>query len=56
MIRFKMFPISGKTKITNGVKNFNGLLNIINKQTSFYKNVNLLFCSYGLISISNSHK
>ena len=31
-------------------------INIINKQTSFLENFNLLFSGYGLICISDSHK
>lgn len=56
MISLKVPPITCKTKITNGVKNFNSFLNIINKQTSFFENINLLFRGYGLICISDSHK
>lgn len=56
MVNFKLSPITCKAKITNVVKNSNSLLNIVNKQTSFFKNINLLFCGYGLICISDSHK
>lgn len=55
-VDFKVSPITGKTEITDGVKNFNSLFNIINEQTSFFENVNLLFCGYGLMRVSNSHK
>ena len=55
-VNFKMSPITRKTEITDGVKNFNSLLDIINKQTSFFENVNLLLCGYGLVRVSNSHK
>lgn len=51
-----MSPITCKTKITDGVKNVNSLFNIIDKQTSFFEYVNLLFCGYGLMRVSNSHK
>ena len=40
----------------DGVKNFNSLLDIINEQTSFFENVNLLLGGYGLVRVSNSHK
>ena len=50
-----MSPIACKTEITDGVKNLNSLLNIINEQTSFFQNVNLLFCGYGLMRISFPH-
>lgn len=56
MVGLKVSPITSKTKITDGVKNLNSSLNIINKQTSFFENINLLFRSYGLICISDSHK
>ncbi len=56
MIYFKVFPIASKTEITDGIKNINCLLYIINKQTSFLENFNLLFSGYGLICISDSHK
>lgn len=49
---FKVSPITCKTKTTDGVKHLNGLLGIINKRTSFFKNVNLPFCSYNVICIS----
>ena len=55
-VNFKMSPITCKTEITDGVKNFNSLLNIINEQTSFFENVNLLLCGYGLVRVSNPHK
>lgn len=55
-VDFKMPPITGKTKITDGVKNFNSLFNIINEQTSFFEYINLLFCGYGLMRVSKSHK
>ena len=55
-VGLKVSPITGKTKITDGVKNFNSLLNIINKQTSLFENVNLLLCCYGLMRVFNSHK
>ena len=54
MVYFKVFPIASKTEITDGIKNINCLLYIINKQTSFLDN--LLFSGYGLICISDSHK
>ena len=56
MVSFKISPITSKTKVTDGIKNLNCLLNIINKQTSSFKKINLLFSGYGLICISNSHK
>ena len=34
----------------------NSSLNIINKQTSFFENINLLFRGYGSICIPDSHK
>ena len=37
------------TKITNNVKNFNSLPDIINKQAPFFKNIYLQFCGYGLM-------
>ncbi len=52
----KMSPIACKTEITDGVKNFNSLLNIINEQTSFFENVKFLLCSYGLVYVSNFYK
>lgn len=55
-VGFKVSPITCKTKITDGVKNVNSLFNIINKQTSFFEYVNLLFCGYSLMRVSNSHK
>lgn len=33
-------------EITDGVKNFNIMLNIINEQISFFENVKFLLCSY----------
>ena len=56
MVYFKVFPIASKTEITDGIKNINCLLYIINKQTSFLENINLLFSGYGLICISDSHE
>lgn len=56
MVGLKMSPIACKTEITDGVKNLNSSFNIINKQTSFFENVNLLFRGYGLVCISDSHK
>jgi len=56
VVNFKISPVTCKAKITDGVKHLNSLLNIINKQTSLFENINLLFCSYGLMCISNSHK
>ena len=51
-----MSPITSKTKIAYDVKGFNSSLNIINKQTSFFENINLLFRGYGSICIPDSHK
>ncbi len=56
MVDFKVSPITCKTEITDGVKNLNSLLNIIYEQTSSSENINLLFCGYGLMRISDSHK
>ena len=36
MVSLKVSPITRKTKIADGVKNFNCLLNVINQQTSFF--------------------
>ena len=47
VVSFKMSPITSKTKIAYDVKGFNSSLNIINKQTSFFENINLLFRGYG---------
>ena len=56
VVSFKMSPITSKTKIAYDVKGFNSSLNIINKQTSFFENINLLFRGYGSICIPDSHK
>ena len=50
--QYKLWQIE-KTKF---VKHLNSLLNIINKQTSLFENINLPLCGYGLMCISNSHK
>gem|GEM_PF-756312 len=55
-VSLKMSPITCKTEITDGVKNFNSLFDIVNEQTSFSENANLLLCGYGLMRVSNSHK
>ena len=55
-VNLKMSPITCKTEITDGVKNFNSLFNIINEQTPLFENVNLLLCGYGLMCISNPQK
>ena len=47
-------PITGKTKKTNCAKNFNSLLDIISKQTSFFENINLPLCGYGLSVYRNT--
>ena len=56
VVSFKMSPITSKTKIAYDVKGFNSSLNIINKQTSFFENINLLFRGYGSICIPDAHK
>ncbi len=56
MIYFKVFPITCKTKIADGIQNINGLFYIINMQTPLFENFNLLFSGYGLIRISDSHR
>ena len=53
---FKMSPITGQTKITDGIKDFYGLFNITNKQPSLFECFNLLLCRYGLMCVSSSHK
>lgn len=55
-VNFKMSPISGKTEITDGVKNLNSIFNIINEQTPAFEDVNLVLCCYGLMCVSNPHK
>lgn len=56
VVNLKMSPITCKTKITYSVKNLNSSLDIINKQTSSFENIYLLFSGYGLVCISGSHK
>lgn len=53
---FKVSPITGKAEIANGVKSVYCFLDIIDKQTSLFKNFNLPLCCYGLMYILNSQK